>query len=343
MVDVNFFSSIANFTIEEIASLFDAKILNCNDSKKTILSLAALDEAGSNELAFLSNAKYADSLGNCKAAVCFIADKFVKKAPESLPLLVVQNPYYSWALLASKMYQSNNRNNFSAKDNISSAAKIGENCVFEPNIVICDGVQIGNNCFIGANSYIGNNVKLGNNCTIGQNVTITHSLIGDNAHIMTGARIGQDGFGFAFEQGKHFKVPQLGRVIIGNNVDIGSNSCIDRGSINDTIIGDGTIIDNLVQIAHNVKIGKHCVIVSQVGISGSTKLADYVVLGGQVGVAGHLEIGTAAQVAAQSGIAKNIDAKQVVGGSPAMPIRKWHRQNSLLRKLVDKNTENYND
>jgi UDP-3-O-[3-hydroxymyristoyl] glucosamine N-acyltransferase len=203
-------------------------------------------------------------------------------------------------------------------------------------VVIEDGVVIGNNSSIDHNSVIKRNVVIGNNTKIASNVTISHSVIGNNVIIHPGTRIGQDGFGFASDHTGHLKVPQLGIVKIGDFVEIGANTTIDRGSAQDTIIGDMCQIDNLVQLGHNVQLGKACVIVAQVGIAGSTKLGDFVILGGQVGVAGHLKIGNQVQVAAQSGIAQNIEDKQIMGGSPAVPIRQWHKQTFCLKKLANK-------
>jgi UDP-3-O-[3-hydroxymyristoyl] glucosamine N-acyltransferase len=174
--------------------------------------------------------------------------------------------------------------------------------------------------------------KIGANCRIGSNASIAYSIIGNNCYIYTGARIGADGFGFQLMAGQHHRIPQLGRVIIGNDVEVGANTCIDRGALDDTIIGDGTRIDNLVQIAHNDKLGRGCVIVSQVGIAGSCTLGDYVVLGGQVGLADHLNIGSGAQVAAQSGAMRDIEAGAVMMGSPCVPFKDYMRQVSFVQK-----------
>jgi len=163
-----------------------------------------------------------------------------------------------------------------------------------------------------------------------------HATVGDNTIIHTGARIGQDGFGFAMGPAGHVKVPQLGRVIVGADVEIGANTTIDRGTGPDTVIGDGCKIDNLVQIAHNVQIGQNCVIVSQTGISGSTELGDFVVLAGQVGLAGHLKIGSGARIAAQSGVMRNVDPGQELGGSPAKPVRAWLKEVATLERLARK-------
>ena len=186
-------------------------------------------------------------------------------------------------------------------------------------------------------TYIGANCVIGNDCTIHSNVNITNAIIGNNVIIHSGVSIGQDGFGYAYNNGRHHKVPQVGRVIIGDDVEIGANTTIDRGSAPDTIIGEGTKIDNLVQIGHNVKIGKHCIIVSQVGISGSTEIGDYTIIAGQAGIAGHLKIGSQVQVAAQAGITRDLEDKAIVGGTPAVPLRQYHKQALALAKLTEKN------
>ncbi|MBV8537147.1 MAG: UDP-3-O-(3-hydroxymyristoyl)glucosamine N-acyltransferase, partial [Alphaproteobacteria bacterium] len=177
-------------------------------------------------------------------------------------------------------------------------------------------------------------VELAADCVVGAGASLMCCLLGERVVIYPGARIGQDGFGFATDGGKHLKVPQLGRVVIGDDTEVGANTCIDRGSTGDTVIGPGCMIDNLVQIGHNVRLGRGCVVVAQVGISGSTQLGDYVVLGGQVGLAGHLRIGAGVKIAAQSGVHRDIPDGQVVGGYPAVPVGEWRRQVAVLKQLA---------
>ncbi len=192
---------------------------------------------------------------------------------------------------------------------------------------------------MGANAVLEEGVVLGVDCRIGAGATLSHCLIGDRTVIYPGARIGQDGFGFASGPDGHLRIPQIGRVIVGDDVEVGANTTIDRGSANDTVIGDGCMIDNLVQIAHNVQLGKGCVIVSQVGISGSTKLGNYVVCGGQTGFAGHLEIGDGVTLAARSGVIHDLAAGQAYGGVPAIAHRQWKRQIIAFAKLAQRKDE----
>ena len=201
--------------------------------------------------------------------------------------------------------------------------------------MIGEKAEIGPGCVIGSNSVIGADCVLGAETRIGDNVSIVYSLIGERVLIHPGVRIGQDGFGFAMGE-EHLKVPQLGLVVIGDDVEIGANTTIDRGAGPDTVIGTGSKIDNLVQIAHNVHLGRGCVIVAQAGISGSTRLDDFVVIGGQGGIAGHLHLGKGAQVAGNSGVMRDVGPGETVGGSPAVPVRDWHRQTVALSRLIGK-------
>ena len=341
MPDSRFFIKNNSLTLKQITDLTDAKILQEVDFSTEVVDIAPLELANEKELSFFINNKYRASFENSKAGFCFVADKFVKIAPSSMVLLVHPNPYKAYAMVANLFYPPENINNtISSNAIISSSAQIGKNCQIGNFVVIEDGVIIGDNSIIDHNTVIKKNVIIGRNAKIASNVTISHSIIGDNVMIHPGCRIGQDGFGFASDHTGHLKVPQLGIVRIGNFVEIGANTTIDRGSAHDTEVADMSQIDNLVQLGHNVKIGKACVIVAQVGIAGSTKIGDFSVLGGQVGVAGHLKIGSQVQVAAQSGVAQDIEDKQIMGGSPAISIRKWHRQNFCLQQLVNKSKSN---
>ncbi len=217
---------------------------------------------------------------------------------------------------------------------VHATAVLEAGVTVDPGAVIGPGAEIGAGTVVSSHAVVGPQVRIGRNCSIGSGCTLQAALIGNRVIIHPGVRIGQDGFGFAMSPKGHMKVPQIGRVIIQDDVEIGANSCIDRGASRDTVIGEGTKIDNLVQIGHNVVVGRHCVIVSQVGIAGSSTLEDFVVLGGQVGLAGHLTIGMGAQVAAQSGVAGDVPRGAKYGGYPAQPALNWARESAMLKSLL---------
>ncbi len=282
----------------------------------SLSDVATLDAATAGELSFFDNVRYLNDFSSSKASACFVREKFISKAPNGMALLISTDPYRAYAAIAQRFYPDTFAHSVADAAYISPTATIGERTTIGAGAVIHDGVVIGDDCHIGAGT------------------TISHSIIGSRVIIHRGAHIGQDGFGFAMAREGHLKVPQLGRVIIEDEVEIGSATCIDRGTVGDTLIGRGTKIDNMVQIGHNVRIGKQCVIISQCGIAGSTQLGDGVILAGQVGVSGHLKIGDGVRVAAKSGITGDLLAGQTYGGIPAMPIKDWHRQVVALKTLI---------
>lgn len=341
MADSRFFTRNVPLTLKKIIDLTGAKTSQEVSLSSEIVDVAPLDLANEKQVSFFINNKYRSSFENSKAGFCFAAEKFVKLAPKSMVVLVHPNPYKAYAMVANLFYPPKESDNSIASNSIiSNSAKIGKNCQIGNFVVIEDNVIIGDNSIIDHNTVIKKGVVIGNNVKIASNVNISHAIIGDNVIIHPGCCIGQDGFGFASDHTGHLKVPQLGIVKIGIFVEIGANTTIDRGSAQDTEIGDMTQIDNLVQLGHNVRLGRACVIVAQVGIAGSTQIGDFSVLGGQVGVAGHLKIGSQVQVAAQSGVAQDIEDKQIMGGYPAIAIRKWHRQTFCLQQLANKSKTN---
>jgi len=335
MPDSHFFKRTKSHTLSELAEITQSSIDGSIDGSQVIENVAPLDVAGDGDVSFLDNVKYKEQFKATKASACFVHPDMVEHAPDGVALLVTHTPYKSYALAAQAFYPQNVfESSISSSAFIDETAQIGEGCRIDANAVIAAGVEIGDHSWIEAGAYIDANVKLGSHVRIGSNANVSHAIIHDHVRLYPGVCVGQDGFGFAIDPTGFVKVPQLGRVIIEGHVEIGANTCIDRGAGPDTVIGQGTWIDNLVQIGHNVKIGKGCVIVSQVGISGSTVINDYVVIGGQVGIAGHLNIGSGVRIAAQSGVMKNIPPGQEIMGSPAIPKKENMRQIIALKRLI---------
>lgn len=336
MLDGRFYKSLGPFKISKIVEVIHCRLFFESSEDILIHNITTLEDAQEGDLSFLNNKKYLDSFKNTKASACIVPENLDIESFGKVILLKVKNPYFSYGKAINLFYEPNK--NYSSEIMpscyIAKTANIGRNCYIGHNVVIEDNVNLGDNCIIESGVVIGHGVKIGNNARISPNVVINYSIIGDNVVILAGAKIGQDGFGFATEHGRHHKIFHIGRVIIGNDVEIGANTTIDRGSVTDTIISDFCRIDNLVQIGHNVQIGKGSILVAQVGVAGSSKLGNYCVLGGQVGVAGHLTIGDYVQIASKSGIAKDVESNSIVGGIPAVPIRDWHKQTIIMKKLV---------
>ena len=340
MADPRFFSRQGPFILAALAEAGQATLGAGADGDKTMSDLAPLDRAGSSDIAFLDNKKYIGAFEQSSAGACIVAPKFADRAPPGMALLLSDKPYLAFARVARAFYpQPRLEPSISAAAHVHAEAQIAPSCRIDPGASIANGCKLGDGCHVGANAVLEEGVVLGVDCRIGAGATLSHCLISDRTVIYPGARIGQDGFGFASGPDGHLRIPQTGRVIIGDNVEIGANTTIDRGSADDTVIGDGCMIDNLVQIAHNVRLGKGCVIVSQVGISGSTKLGNYVVCGGQTGFAGHLEIGDGVTLAARSGVIHDLAAGQAYGGAPAIAHRQWKRQMIAMAKLAQRKDE----
>ena len=334
MADPRFYTVKGPFKLADLAALAGASLANSADGDRVIKDVASLDQAGPDDVTFLDNRRYLDAFSVSKAGACVALPEHAARAPAGMALLLSEAPYMSFAKIARVYYPDPPiEEGIAPSAVIDPTAQLGAGCRVEAGAVIGRQVRLGARCHIGVNVMIGDGVILGDDCRIGAGASITHSIIGDRVYIYSGARIGQDGFGFASGPTGHLRIPQLGRVMIHDDVEIGANSTVDRGAGPDTVIGAGCMIDNLVQIGHNVQMGKGCVIVAQVGISGSTKLGDFVVIGGQAGLAGHLTIGSGVRMAARSGVASHIPAGTEVGGAPAVPVREWRRQVASLARL----------
>lgn len=340
MPDPRFHHRSGPLTLGKIAEITGATLHGGADASRVIEDVAPLDKAESTSLSFLDNIRYKEQFAATKAGACIIAPEMQKHAPAGASLLLTPQPYKAYAIAAQAFYpEANPVANIHQSAIVSQDAVIGKGVTVEAGAVIGAGAEIGEGCWIEANAVIGPGVVVGAHCRIGANATVSHCIMGDHVRVYPGCRIGQDGFGFAIDPAGFIKVPQLGRVLIGDGVEIGANATIDRGSGPDTEIGAGTWIDNLVQIGHNVKIGRGCVLVSQVGISGSSVIEDYVMIGGQVGIAGHLRIGKGAKIGAQSGVMRDVPAGEEQLGSPAVPLRQAMRQVTALARLVKKDNK----
>jgi UDP-3-O-[3-hydroxymyristoyl] glucosamine N-acyltransferase len=303
------------------------------DGSVLIHGVAGIREALPGDVTFLANARYEAHLAETRATAV-ICDRQPREYP--IPAIRVDNPYLAFQQ-AVRIFRPDV---FRPKPGVHSTAVVapgavvGEGASLGPYVVIEDGARLGRGVTVMAGGYVGARVEIGEDTFLYPRVVVREEcVLGARCILHPGVVIGADGFGFAFDSGRYHKVPQVGNVVIGDDVEIGANTCVDRATTDSTRVGDGTKIDNLVQIGHNVNIGRHCIVVAQVGIAGSTRLEDYVTLGGQVGVGGHLTIEKGAMVGAQSGVSRNVRAKEVVSGYPAMAHGAWKRMSVLLRRL----------
>ena len=319
-----FFKKNKNFLL--LKNIF----LLCNSSNrefqnKKIFGTNNLKESKSNEITFFDNLNYLKDAQNTKALACIVNEKSQKYLNKNTIPVLSKNPLIDFYKIVSLFYpESSNDNEKIDFIKFSKLKKIFyKNVFFGKNCLIEKTAKIGNNSKIGNNVLIKKGVHIGKNCLIGSNVIIENSLIGDNVVIKSGSLIGQTGFGFKFINKKKFKLPHIGRVIIENDVQIGSLCTVDRGSLGDTVIGEFSSVDNQVQIAHNVKIGNFCMVAAQVGIAGSTVIGNYVKIGGQAGLSGHLRIGNNVKIGGKSGVISDIEDNNAVMGYPAKNIREF--------------------
>jgi UDP-3-O-[3-hydroxymyristoyl] glucosamine N-acyltransferase len=297
--------------------------------------VAPLQTARPNEVSFLDNRRYASALDQTLAGAVIVHPDMAARVPSTAVTIVTSEPYAAWARVAALFYPMPPPSpGIHPSAIVSDGAFVDRTAEVGPLSVIEAGAEIGPACRIGPCTVIGSGVIVGRDCRIGANASLSYARLGARVYVYPGARIGQEGFGFASTKDGFLSVPQLGRVIIGDDVEVGANATIDRGSSRDTVIGAGSRLDNLVQIGHNVVLGRCCVIVAQVGISGSTVLEDFVRVGGQAGMAGHLLIGQGAEIGAQAGVMSDLPPGAKVLGSPAWPIKDFFRQIAALRKMA---------
>ena len=335
MPDPRFFALAGPFTLAEIAEATGASLAADADPAMRLSDVAPIGKAQAQHLSFLDNRKYVDAFTACRAGACIAPAELAHRAPPGVAVLTSEAPYKAYALAAAMFYPTPAPEpGVHPAAVIDAEAELGDGCRIEAGAVIAAGTRIGARCLIGANVVIGPAVEIGDDTQVGAGASLSHCLIGARVSIFPGVCIGQEGFGFALDPQGHVSVPQLGRVLIGDDVEIGANTTIDRGSGPDTVIGQGCRLDNLVQVAHNVRIGRGSVVAAQTAFAGSVTIGDFVLIGGQVAVSGHLTVGDGARIAGQSGVVKDIEPGATMGGTPAVPIRQWHRQSAVLARMA---------
>jgi UDP-3-O-[3-hydroxymyristoyl] glucosamine N-acyltransferase len=335
MVDDRFFRRAGPFTLQDLAERAGAEIAEGGDPARRFTGVAPLSTAGAEDISFFDNANYLAEFRASGAGGCIVAPEQAGHAPAGMALLLTGKPYRGYAAIAALFHPDpETAGQVDRHARIGDGAEVGEGTDVEAGAVIGAGASIGDRCRIAANAVIGPRVVIGADTVVGAGATLSHCLIGARVNIHPGVRIGQRGFGFDMSDYPFRDVPQLGRVIVEDDVEIGANTTIDRGAGPDTVIGAGCKLDNLVQIGHNVRLGRGCVVVAQAGIAGSTVVEDFVAVGGQAGLNGHLRIGKGAQIAAQAGVARNVQPGERLAGSPAMPSKQFFRLVGIWHRLL---------
>jgi UDP-3-O-[3-hydroxymyristoyl] glucosamine N-acyltransferase len=337
--DPRFFARKGPFSIAAIAEAADCTVQPPRNGRELsdLRGVGPLQSATPADVSFLDNRRYAHLLDETRAGAIITSPAFADRVPEHSAALITKAPYLAWARAAALFHPVlPPAPGIHPSALVDPTARVAATAAIGPFCVVGADAQIGEGTALGAHAVIGEGVSIGERCRIGAHVSLSHALVGDRVTLYAGARIGQDGFGFAVGPAGFETVPQLGRVVIHDDVEIGANATIDRGSMQDTVIGAGTRIDNLVQIGHNARLGRCCIVVSQAGISGSTELEDYVTIAAQAGLIGHIRIGAKARIGAQCGVMSDVEAGADVIGSPAMPFREFFRNVATLRRLSRK-------
>ncbi|MFQ5579764.1 MAG: UDP-3-O-(3-hydroxymyristoyl)glucosamine N-acyltransferase [Nitrospiria bacterium] len=319
-------------SLSEIARMLDGRVIG--DPHLRITGVSAIEEAKPGDITFISNPKYRSRAVSTRASALIIP-KEIKGLPASL--LLVENPYYAFAQLLATFHPTPpHTGGIDSKVSIGKDVILGEEVSLGPFVTLEDGVKVGRGVRMGPGVYVGAGSEVGDDSLIYPNVTLREGVkIGKRVIIHCGTVVGSDGFGFVPHQGRHFKIPQVGGVIVEDDVELGANVTVDRATMGNTVIGRGTKVDNLVQIGHNVVIGENTILVSQVGISGSVEIGRHVTLAGQVGVVGHLKVGDRVVVGAKSGITKDIPPGKTVSGFPPVPHKAWLKSQAVFRKLPE--------
>ncbi len=327
-------------TAKELAEHVNGTVIGDEDAR--ISGAATLSEATSEDISFLANPKYEKELQTTPASIVIVGDEYDESSlpqnTKTKAYIISEDPYFAFMNIIVLLHghRDHKKVGISAKASISPNAKIGDNVDIHDFVVVSDNVVIGDNTRIYPNCTLSEGACIGSDCIIFSNVSIyDNCTVGNRVTIHSGTVVGQDGFGYATHDGIHYKIPQIGSVIIEDDVEIGANCAIDRGTLGDTIIGQGTKMSNLVAIGHNTRIGANCLLVAQVGIAGSVDVGPYCVFAGQVGVVGHIKIGEGSKIGAQAGVTNDIPEGSTVVGSPAQPITQAKRSIMLLKDLPE--------
>ena len=336
--DERFFARTGPHSLAAVMEAAGGRIDARADAAMRIAGVAPLQHAGPGDVSFLDNRRYAAVLEQTRAGAVIVSSAMAGRVPPGSVAIVSDEPRIGWAQVCALFHPPRPlRPGVHPSVVVDPSATVDPAAEVGPLAVIGAGARIAAGCRIGPGAVIGDGVVMGRDCRVGANASVSHSLLGDRVFVYPGARIGQEGFGFEPTTTGFLSVPQLGRVILEDDVEVGANSTVDRGAGPDTVIGAGSRLDNLVQIGHNVRLGRCCVIASQAGISGSTVLEDFVQLGGQAGLTGHLHIGRKARIGAQAGVMSDIEADADVLGSPAQPLREFLRHVAFLRRFIRQN------
>jgi len=330
MPDSRFFAHAGPFDLATLAKA-SGLVVDAAIADLQIHTAAPLVVADGRSVSFFADRRYLDDLKATRAGAVFLPQAFAEHAPEGVAVVITPEPQAAWARAALMLHPGRVLDNDTA---IHPSAVIEDGVVLAPGTVVGADARIGRGTVVGAHTTIGPGVSIGRDCAIGSGVYLGYALVGDRVRLASGVIVGEAGFGVAGSASGAVDVPQLGRVILQDGVTIGSNSCVDRGAYDDTVIGENSKIDNLVQIAHNVVLGRSCVVAAHTGISGSVKVGDGVMFGGAAGIADHLTIGDGARIAARSGLMHDVPAKETWGGMPAKPARQWFRETAWLTKQV---------